>query len=190
MVESMSNSCSSFYKYIIFLFSLVFAFLFAVKIPFIMAQTCNENGTCESGLGENCSNCEEDCGECSECGDDICQGDETCSGCPNDCGVCPPSTPGPTPDSGGDDGDGGTSTSVPYTGPARYPLVSLNSVRPDPTNKTTLTFTGTASIEHGVVDLVQYSVDSTTAWVNAKAADGKYDSISETFTFTPGLSFF
>ncbi len=179
----MSNSYSSFFKFIIFLFSLVFAFLFSVKIPLITAQTCNENGTCESGLGENCLTCEEDCGECSECGDDVCQEDENCSNCPNDCGDCPAPTPGATPAPSTPD------SPEPYTGPVRYPLVSLNSVLPDPTNKTTLSFSGTASIEHGVIDLVQYSVDSTTAWVNANAADGEFDSISERFIFTPKLSF-
>lgn len=45
------------------------------------------DGTC--GAGENCVDCEADCGPCpSVCGDGTCEGTETCSTCPADCGAC------------------------------------------------------------------------------------------------------
>jgi uncharacterized protein YkwD len=41
--------------------------------------------------GENCENCQQDCGPCSEsCGDGSCSADETCTNCPSDCGPCQP----------------------------------------------------------------------------------------------------
>lgn len=51
------------------------------------------NNVCE--LGENCSNCEDDCGPCVPdppvCGDGTCdQPDENCSNCEDDCGACLP----------------------------------------------------------------------------------------------------
>jgi len=49
---------------------------------------CDRDGTCEANDygGENCGNCPEDCGQCSGCGDGICDGDETDTGCALDCG--------------------------------------------------------------------------------------------------------
>jgi len=43
------------------------------------------NGVCESGsLGEGCTTCSSDCGECL-CGDGCCQADEDSASCPDDC---------------------------------------------------------------------------------------------------------
>ena len=46
-----------------------------------------ENEVCQTGEGENCSNCPQDC-DC-ECMDGVCSGGhpwlETCSSCPEDC---------------------------------------------------------------------------------------------------------
>ena len=52
------------------------------------ASSCyDENDTCERSLGENCSNCPQDC-DCI-CGDDLCTETgpeyETCSSCVEDC---------------------------------------------------------------------------------------------------------
>ena len=49
--------------------------------------TCG-NGQCESG--EDCKNCEQDCGTCdAECGNGKCESGEGCATCPKDCGECP-----------------------------------------------------------------------------------------------------
>ncbi len=42
------------------------------------------NASCESG--ENCSNCNQDCGSC--CGNGACDNGENCASCPGDCGSC------------------------------------------------------------------------------------------------------
>jgi vibriolysin len=72
---------------------------------------CNDDGTCDAGVGETCASCAGDCGACSEecgffekakcalgigdcsrcdaepgCGDNICSGDETDANCAQDCG--------------------------------------------------------------------------------------------------------
>ncbi|VVB75137.1 Uncharacterised protein [uncultured archaeon] len=44
------------------------------------------NGTCEAGIGENCSTCTSDCGSCAYCGDGVCNNGETCLTCGGDCG--------------------------------------------------------------------------------------------------------
>lgn len=52
-------------------------------------------GDGECSQGENCLNCELDCGECQPlenyCGDNYCDGElgETCVNCEDDCGICP-----------------------------------------------------------------------------------------------------
>lgn len=57
------------------------------------AEWCGD-GTCQGTNGENCSNCETDCGTCSPpptgnpyCGDGTCNGGETQSTCCTDCGT-------------------------------------------------------------------------------------------------------
>ena len=51
------------------------------------SNACN-NDICEEG--EDCTNCEADCGACEDvepvCGDGECNGDEDCSSCEADCG--------------------------------------------------------------------------------------------------------
>ncbi|HCU23697.1 MAG TPA: hypothetical protein DF383_01670, partial [Deltaproteobacteria bacterium] len=47
------------------------------------------NGACETALGENCATCQEDCGECTGCGDGFCVSEEDCQTCQADCGECP-----------------------------------------------------------------------------------------------------
>ncbi|MGB0591278.1 MAG: cupredoxin domain-containing protein [Myxococcota bacterium] len=49
------------------------------------ANACGD-GTCS--LGEDCSACPDDCGDCGDCGDDTCGPSETCTSCPSDCGDC------------------------------------------------------------------------------------------------------
>jgi hypothetical protein len=50
------------------------------------AHYCGD-GHCDEG--EDCANCEVDCGVCpSVCGDNKCEGVEDCSTCPQDCGIC------------------------------------------------------------------------------------------------------
>ncbi|MBW2731551.1 MAG: hypothetical protein JRH20_04105 [Deltaproteobacteria bacterium] len=55
----------------------------------IVPESCG-NATCEAEKGEDCLNCEEDCGLCVGCGDGTCdyQSDETCESCERDCGPC------------------------------------------------------------------------------------------------------
>lgn len=48
-------------------------------------EICGNN---HCGSTENCTTCEEDCGECPFCGDDHCNGNENCTTCPGDCGNC------------------------------------------------------------------------------------------------------
>lgn len=45
---------------------------------------CGDN-LCNAYEGEDCSNCQQDCGICPYCGDGVCNNQETCSTCPNDC---------------------------------------------------------------------------------------------------------
>jgi hypothetical protein len=50
------------------------------------------NDSCEPELGEECSSCPGDCGECSVCGDGVCATDEDCYLCSEDCeypAACP-----------------------------------------------------------------------------------------------------
>ncbi len=70
--------------------------------------------------------------------------------------------------------------SSPYTGPIRYPTVTLS--------RTNLNFSGNASLEQGVIDLVQYSLDNGSSWISANSTDGKFDEITESFNFTPQLT--
>lgn len=127
-----------------------------------------------------------------KCGTDgVCQPvHETCSNCPQDCGVCPTptsvSTPTPT-SSGSSEQPQPTqsqSTATAYAGPVRYPSVLLNAQTPNPTNRTSLTFSGHASIENGVIDAVQYTFDDGKNWIYVAPLDGKFDEDFEEFAFT------
>jgi hypothetical protein len=60
------------------------AFLGAAAAPALAAQ-CGDN-LCQENEGENCSNCEQDCGRCPECFNGECEHGETCDSCPEDCG--------------------------------------------------------------------------------------------------------
>jgi hypothetical protein len=66
-------------------------------------KTCTQrpcgDGKCDKGIGEDCSTCSSDCGECERtpvCGDARCDPEETAIGCPFDCkdicgnGICGP----------------------------------------------------------------------------------------------------
>jgi len=71
------------------------------------------------------------------------------------------------------------------------PLVDLTPLSPDPTNDNTPTFTGTAVDALSDIASVEYQVGtgSWRVWVMATAADGAFDSPSESYTFTiPALA--
>jgi hypothetical protein len=56
-----------------------------------LIESCGDIVGCQGHLGENCSTCPQDCGQC--CGDNVCsakQYGEDCNNCPQDCGSCPP----------------------------------------------------------------------------------------------------
>jgi hypothetical protein len=46
--------------------------------------------TCDTAMGENCTNCVLDCGSCASCGDGVCQPamGEDCTSCAMDCNMC------------------------------------------------------------------------------------------------------
>lgn len=84
-------------------------------------------------------------------------------------------TPTPTP--------GASSTSSTY-----YPSVALASFS-SPTNKTSLSFSGTASIQQGTISLVEYSITDGASWAQAQPTDGNFNGKDELFTFTiPNLA--
>jgi hypothetical protein len=56
------------------------------------------DGWCEAG--EDCENCDVDCGACDACGDTVCSAAETCTTCEADCGDCGLSCTGSTCDDG------------------------------------------------------------------------------------------
>lgn len=117
----------------------------------------------------------------------------------------PTNTPTPTPTSTPD--PGATATPIPTSGPTPtpnpdvtatptpttssssgsssttyYPSVNLTSYSPDPTNKTSLSFSGTASLEQGTVKLVEYTITDGAEWLPAQLSSGNF-----TFT-TPSLA--
>jgi len=71
------------------------------------------------------------------------------------------------------------------------PVVDITPLSPDPTNDNTPTFTGTAIDTLSDIESVEYQVGtgSWRVWVMATAADGAFDSPSESYTFTiPALA--
>jgi hypothetical protein len=66
-----------------------------------MTETCNNcrrdcgqctecgDGLCQRDEGEDCVTCTPDCGPCETCGDGTCSDTEDCFTCPSDCGQCP-----------------------------------------------------------------------------------------------------
>lgn len=82
------------------------------------------------------------------------------------------STPTPTSTT-----SGSSTSSVTY-----YPSVSLNAYSPNPTNNTSLSYTGTVSIESGAVKIVEYSITEGAEWLSVSLN-------SNSFSFTtPPLS--
>ncbi len=112
----------------------------------------------------------------------------------------PTGPPGPTPTPTGGTTPTpapGETTPIPSPGvseggaPAvvHSPTVSLDSYSPDPTNRTRLDFTGSASIEQGGIAAVEYSLTQGAEWFPVTPADGRFDSLSESFSFsTPTLA--
>ncbi len=75
----------------------------------------------------------------------------------------------PTPESS-NNSSSSNSDSTPTSGSTTtyYPSVFLNSYSPNPTNKTSLTFSGTASIEQGNITLVEYTFTDGAQWFVAQ----------------------
>ncbi|MBF8250015.1 MAG: Thioredoxin protein [Candidatus Levybacteria bacterium] len=88
--------------------------------------------------------------------------------------------PTPTPDSSSDSGNSGNST--PST--IYYPSVNLAAYSPNPTNKTPLSFSGTAVISQGTIQAVEYTITDGANWIAAQPQDGNFNGQDENFTFT------
>lgn len=58
-----------------------------------------------------------------------------------------------------------------------YPSVNLFAYSPNPTNGSTLSFSGTTSLENGTIELVEYTLTDGTDWIPAQLSNGN-------FTFT------
>lgn len=188
----MPTPCPGFYA-VFLAFVLFFSFLVN---PVFATHQCG-NGTCSHG--ETTSNC------CNDCG---CTGSDTCIA-----NVCvaptttptPTSTPTPIPTQTPTPVPGQpTSTPTPTSVPAAptsapassdssssstssvayYPSVALASFSPNPTNKTSLFFSGTASIQEGTISLVEYMLSDGKNWIPAQAADGNFNGKDERFNFT------
>ena len=70
-----------------------------------------------------------------------------------------------------------------------YPSAALAVFSPNPTNKTSLTFSGTAAIEQGTISLVEYTLTEDESWIQAQPVDGSFNGKDEHFTFTtPNLA--
>jgi hypothetical protein len=87
----------------------------------------------------------------------------------------PGATPTPTPTSSSASDDSSTATVI-------FPAVTLQQAQG-------LNFSGTASISEGTIDLVEYSLDDGHSWQEALPKDGKFDEISEDYTFSPQSAF-
>lgn len=70
-----------------------------------------------------------------------------------------------------------TSSSSSSSSTTYYPSVNLTSYSPDPTNKTSLSFSGTTSLEQGTIELVEYTLTDGADWISAQLSNGN-------FTFT------
>ena len=103
----------------------------------------------------------------------------------------PTPTPTPTPTSFPSPGataspaptstSGETSAPSATSGPIYYPSLTLA--------RDGLEFKGTSSIENGVIETAEYSLDNGGSWNGATPSDGKFDEEEEDFTFTPNISF-
>lgn len=88
-------------------------------------------------------------------------------------------TPTPTPIRGPTTAPAPTDTTI-SSGPIYYPSVSLS--------RSNLTFSGSASIEQGEINQIEYSFDGVN-WNYASPNDGKFDDNFEYFTFIPKQPF-
>lgn len=169
----MSNFCPRILKYTLFFSFVLFSLFFTTTLPAFAVHKC---GT-----------------------DSICQPDhETCSNCPQDCGVCPaptatpapqptstpvPGEPTATPSQSSSSSSSSTSTSstpsVTY-----YPSVALAIFSPNPTRQTSLTFSGTAAITQGTIQLVEYTITDGVSWLATQPQDGNFNGKDEHFAFT------
>ena len=101
--------------------------------------------------------------------------------------------PTPTPTTGP------ASTPTPTTGPGVTATPAVGTTSDDGSTavifpsitliNTGLNFSGTASISEGTVDSVEYSLDEGHTWLRARASDGKFDEISEDYSFSPKGAF-
>ena len=122
----------------------------ATSITPAPTYSCNNNGICDTNVGETTINCEKDCSQATTlrgtCGDKVCQSDENQKGCPVDCGYplvcgdaicsnnetsdncpkdCPQSTTTLAPTVlGGDTGGGGGSISATPITPTGTPQIT------------------------------------------------------------------
>ncbi len=111
----------------------------------------------------------------------------------------PPASPPPEPSvpsnsssspssSGGSSGSSSGGSSAPSVVPTpitlflHYPRIALDPLSQNPTNKTSLTLRGKATVEAGSIARVEYSIDGG-AWSKATARDGLFNSRQEAFFF-------
>jgi len=166
----MSNPCPKSFKYIplIVILTLLLSLL---NVSPVFAAPCG-NGVCQESLGETCETCPEDCGECpipEPSPEPTPDGEPTPTPEP---GATPTPTPAPSE-------EGEAAPAIVY-----YPSVTLTSYSPDPTNKTSLTFSGKASIEQGTIASAEYTITAGSEWIATQPSDGNFNTKDENFTFS------
>lgn len=103
----------------------------------------------------------------------------------------PTSTPTPTSGPTSTPVPGGptaTPTSAPSSSSTSsvtyYPSVALAVFLPNPTRQTSLTFSGTAAITQGTIQLVEYTITDGISFLAAQPQDGNFNGKDENFTFS------
>ena len=168
----MSNLCS---KHTVTL--LVFI-LYLVLPRSVLAGACGD-GSCKPKEGETCLTCPVDCGECPTSTPNPTAA-PTIEPVPTLTPTPPPnSTPTPNPDATTTPSTTSSSGSPNVT---YAPSINIVSHPANPTNKATLAYSGTVSIEQGYTSAVEFSITDGAQWLSAKLND-----VFFSFT-TPALS--
>ncbi len=199
----MSNSCP-YYKNPIHLVLLIIIFFslgfFATSINPATATHSNSahcgNGVCQTSLSETCNSCSADCGACSvptsppqptsPVPTQPPASQPTATPAPNQPASTivpgqPAATSAPSNNSSGSN-ESTPSQNEPVGTITAYPKVSLTSIPRSPTNDTTLSFSGNASISSGSISLIEYSLNNGSSWVAAGRSGNSFS-----FT-TPGVN--